>query len=126
MVRENRRTLNDRFWIKSADGDTRQERRKEEEVTRANDDLIGEMRRPMSLVQEGGTYDVVFRVVDVLEEAGRAPATTEDHDILLLGVVGELFTWMAVFLGNVVENAGGGDGGDEGNATEVLEESAPF
>lgn len=102
------RGLQNRPWTDSAHGDTGQERGEEKVVLGADDD------------------DIVFCGVEGLEEACCAPPAAEDDDGLFGVVKGELCAWIAVLLGDVVEGAGCCYEGDEGDATEDLEEGAVF
>lgn len=91
-------------------------------TTWINESMKGDIHR----ASEGhGTHDVVIGGIEMLQKAGGAPTGAEHDDGLLRRVVGELCAWVLVRLGDVVEDAGGGEDGEEGDATEGLEEFAP-
>lgn len=71
------------------------------------------------------TYDIVICSIQALQEACRAPASPENNYGLLRGIVRKLWTRVLVQLSDVVKDTASGDDGDEGNATECLEELAP-
>lgn len=71
------------------------------------------------------TYHIVIRGINVFQQAGRAPPGAEDHQVLLRLVEGKLGAGRPVRLCDIVEDAAGGDDGDQGRTADVLEEAAP-
>lgn len=53
-------------------------------------------------------YNVVFRGVEGLEEAGRAPAVAENNQVLLRSIMTKLLSRVTVLVGAVPHVASGG------------------